>query len=165
MHEEIVGIWMICAIVATYIGSRKGEGCIGFIIGLLFGPLGIVFALLSKGERRTCPSCKELIHKDANVCPQCRMNFGRVPPTLQQVAPVPAAARKPKTPPPPRQVATRSAPATQQPGIFLHLDGKVVGPFTTTQIENYLQSGAATLDSLCCIEGSDQWQPVRSLAS
>lgn len=163
--EGFFVIWILCGLIAAVIGEKKGEGCAAFFIGFLFGPFGILFALLSKGNRRTCPHCKELIHKDANVCPHCRMTLGGVAPSPQQVATIPAAAPKPKTPPLPRQVSSRSAPATHQPGIFLHLDGNVMGPFTTTQIEDYLQSGAATLDTLCCIEGSEQWQPLSSLVS
>jgi len=65
-------IWLFCGVVAGMIGSKKGEGCGAFLIGVLFGPFGILFALLSKGNRRACPHCKELIHKDATVCPKCQ---------------------------------------------------------------------------------------------
>lgn len=68
----IILFWLFCGIVAAMIGSKKGEGCFSFIIGLIFGPFGIVFALLSKGNRKECPHCKELIHKDAKVCPHCQ---------------------------------------------------------------------------------------------
>jgi len=54
------------------IGSKKGEGVSAFLLGLLFGPFGILLALFSKGNRITCPHCRELVHKDATVCPNCQ---------------------------------------------------------------------------------------------
>jgi len=54
------------------IGARKGEGCAGLILGIPFGPFAILFALFSKGNRKTCPYCKEWVHKDASVCPRCQ---------------------------------------------------------------------------------------------
>ena len=64
-------IWILSALIAAAIGAKKGEGILGFIIGIIFGPLGVIFALLSKGNRVKCPACKELINKDASRCPKC----------------------------------------------------------------------------------------------
>jgi hypothetical protein len=68
-------LWLLCGLIAGTIGKRKGEGFFAFIIGLIFGPFGIIFALISRGNRRTCPYCKELIHKDAIRCPHCQKEF------------------------------------------------------------------------------------------
>lgn len=65
-------IWVALGIVGWMIGSRKGMPVASLLIVLLFGPIGIVVALLSKGNRVPCPSCRELIHADATVCPHCR---------------------------------------------------------------------------------------------
>jgi len=65
-------VWMFCGIVSAMVGAKKGEGCLGFILGMFLGPFGILFALLSKGNRKTCPFCKEMIHQDASVCSHCR---------------------------------------------------------------------------------------------
>ena len=72
-----VMIWLLCGIVAAMIGQKKGEGCMAFIIGVLFGPFGILFALLSKGNRVTCPHCRETVHKDATVCPHCQREIAQ----------------------------------------------------------------------------------------
>jgi len=73
--EIAIIFWLLCGIVAAMIASKKGEGFLGFIVGVLFGPFGILFALLSTGRnRKTCPHCKELIHKDATVCSHCQRN-------------------------------------------------------------------------------------------
>ena len=70
------------------IGSRKGEGCAAFIFGVLLGPFGIVFAIFSKGNRKACPFCKELVHRDAIVCPHCQREVAA---ERLQVAPGPAS--------------------------------------------------------------------------
>jgi hypothetical protein len=64
--------WLVCGIIAAMIGSKKGESCLGFIIGALLGPIGILLAILSRGNRKACPSCKEMINKKAKVCPHCQ---------------------------------------------------------------------------------------------
>ena len=67
-----VFLWLVCGVVAAMIGSKKGEGCAGFIFGVLLGPIGILIAVLSSGNRKSCPSCKEMINKQAKVCPHCQ---------------------------------------------------------------------------------------------
>lgn len=68
--------WAICAIIASLVGAKKGRPVLGFFLGLLCGPIGILTTLLIKGNRRECPRCRERIHKDAWVCPYCR---GEIP--------------------------------------------------------------------------------------
>ena len=65
-------IWVACGIIAGIVANKKGEGCLGVIIGLLLGPLGALIAIASSGNRVECPHCKEMIHKAATVCPHCR---------------------------------------------------------------------------------------------
>lgn len=70
--EGLIFFWIVCGIVATIIGSRKGAGCSAFIVGLALGPLGIVVAIIMKGDRQQCPSCQEYINKNASKCPNCQ---------------------------------------------------------------------------------------------
>jgi hypothetical protein len=72
----LVVFWVLCGVVAAIIGEQKGSGCTGFMLGLLFGPFGILFAALAKGDRKQCPHCKERMHKDATVCPHCQRDVG-----------------------------------------------------------------------------------------
>jgi hypothetical protein len=58
-----VFLWILCGVAAAMIGNQKGEGCSAFFIGVIFGPFGILFALLSSGNRKACP-----------VCPRCQRN-------------------------------------------------------------------------------------------
>jgi hypothetical protein len=69
---EFLIIWLIFGIVSAWIGAKKGQGGTTFVIGVLLGPLGLLVAVLSKGNRRKCPLCRELMHRDATVCPHCR---------------------------------------------------------------------------------------------
>jgi len=68
--------WILCGVAAGMIGSGKGQGCLGFILGFLLGPFGIVFALLMKGDRKQCPLCKEYISKNSKRCPKCQADLG-----------------------------------------------------------------------------------------
>jgi hypothetical protein len=65
-------VWLVCALIASAIGSKKGEPFSGFLFGAVLGPLGVLLALLSSGNRKPCPACREKIHKKATVCPHCR---------------------------------------------------------------------------------------------
>lgn len=69
---EFFLLWILCAVVAAMIGSRKGRGGLGFFLGFFFGPFGILFALLIQGNRRECPACRSMIHKEATICPHCQ---------------------------------------------------------------------------------------------
>lgn len=64
--------WLLCGVIAAGIGSHKGEGCSGFFVGCILGPVGILVAILSSGNKKACPFCKESIHKNALICPFCR---------------------------------------------------------------------------------------------
>lgn len=73
---EFVLIWLACGVIAGIIGSQKGEGCSGFLVGLILGPIGIITGLLSPGANRVkCPYCRKLIDKKAIKCPYCQSDI------------------------------------------------------------------------------------------
>jgi hypothetical protein len=55
-----------------FIGSNKGLGCAGLVLGLILGPFGIILVLVLNGDRVKCPFCGKLIDKKAIVCPYCQ---------------------------------------------------------------------------------------------
>lgn len=67
----VIFAMIACAVISSAIGAKKGEMANGFILGFLLGPLGVIFALISKGDRRKCPMCTELISQEATVCRHC----------------------------------------------------------------------------------------------
>jgi hypothetical protein len=45
---SILLIWLMCAVAGAMIGSSKGETATGFVLGLLFGPFGMLFILVDE---------------------------------------------------------------------------------------------------------------------
>jgi ribosomal protein L32 len=80
-----VVVWLICGFAAAAIYSNKGRsGAAAFIVGVLFGPIGVLLALLSsrdtaaverkaltEGAIKKCPYCGELVRREAVVCKHC----------------------------------------------------------------------------------------------
>lgn len=69
-------IWFLFAAGGAAIGVPKDRGLLGFFLGLLFGPFGLLFICLIPGNRRTCPACKMRVHPEASICPHCRSEIG-----------------------------------------------------------------------------------------
>jgi hypothetical protein len=66
-------VWFVCTIASTYIGMQRGFPFLGFINGLILGPLGLFFVIIQKNSTRyPCPNCAEQILKKAKVCPHCQ---------------------------------------------------------------------------------------------
>jgi hypothetical protein len=104
----IIGLifWFVCGLVAsTMFESRGHSGCSGFLLGFLFGPLGIVIAAVTPptqatvqqnqqaldsrrlvtGELKRCPYCAELVKRQAIVCRYCGRDL--TTPSARPVAP------------------------------------------------------------------------------
>lgn len=86
------GIWLICGIIAAVIYSNKGRsGLTAFIVGFLFGPIGVILAALTPadtaaverkavttGSMKKCPFCAELVRAEATVCKHCQRELPAV---------------------------------------------------------------------------------------
>lgn len=81
-----VFIWIGLGIVGAMIASSKGNnGCGGFVLGVLLGPIGLLIAFFSSdnenakrekdGYTKKCPYCAEYVKKDAIVCKHCGRTF------------------------------------------------------------------------------------------
>jgi hypothetical protein len=79
----------MCGIASSMIFKSKGRDKVGgFFLGVVFGPFGIVFALLwskdykaiehrdiDAGHFRKCPDCAELVKADARKCRFCNADL------------------------------------------------------------------------------------------
>jgi hypothetical protein len=52
MTDTVLYLWIPSILLSTIIGARKGELVGGFIVGCIFGPLGVLVALGSSGHNR-----------------------------------------------------------------------------------------------------------------
>ena len=81
----LIAIWVLCGVVAGAIGASRNVGfALHALIGFLFGPIGILTALLfkptdedkyrGKGDASgltKCPDCAELVKVEARICKHC----------------------------------------------------------------------------------------------
>ena len=75
--EIAIVLWIFFGIVTAIVASGKGRsGCGWFLIGVLFGPFGLI-AAFAVGSSYQCPKCKKGIDKEATICPYCRTEFGK----------------------------------------------------------------------------------------
>ena len=61
-----------CAVLGGFIGNHRGSAVIGFALGFLLGPLGVLLAFTLRKPSAPCPYCKENVKLGAIVCPHCR---------------------------------------------------------------------------------------------
>lgn len=67
----ILIFWIMPVALGTFIGSKKGEAVISFILLVFLGWIWFPFVVMSRGKRKRCLSCYEWIHKKANICSHC----------------------------------------------------------------------------------------------
>ena len=80
-----LGSWLLFVIAAGMVGAQKGQTFGGIMLGIFFGPLGLMLALLSTGDRLGCPMCMELFAPGARICPHCQTKFAK--PTVPIIHP------------------------------------------------------------------------------
>jgi hypothetical protein len=68
MDPTIGAIWIVSALISAAIGKYKRQLWKSVAIGVLFGPLGAIAALMSDAK---CPFCAYGIPTFAKVCPHC----------------------------------------------------------------------------------------------
>ena len=74
---EFIILWIACAFIGGKIGGKKGQGGTGFILGLLFGPVGCLMILAMSGDTVDCPHCRSKISPKATTCPKCAKDISR----------------------------------------------------------------------------------------
>ena len=74
-------LWVFFAFLCMAIWSGKGGSSgAGFLLGLLLGIFGLLYVAFARpapvrpdvSMLRECPYCKELMRRDASVCPHCQ---------------------------------------------------------------------------------------------
>lgn len=96
--------WFVCGLVGAAITENRGHGAgLGFFLGALFGPLGILIAAVlavqpvsqtvnpqlqaTNQDRRPCPYCAEMILREAKVCRFCGRDIEPLP-AISAIAPL-----------------------------------------------------------------------------
>lgn len=98
--EIVLLTWLICGILAAVIGSNRGDNGIGwFFIGLLLGPIGVIFSFFAKGKQqkelekaekgiskeiKICEMCAEAVKAQAKICKHCGHEFSQEQPVKEQ---------------------------------------------------------------------------------
>lgn len=70
----VVVCWLSCSFLGYLAGQAKCAAAEGAILGLVFGPLGIIVACFIDG-RPKCPHCSGRYDAGAKVCPHCRASL------------------------------------------------------------------------------------------
>lgn len=54
------------------IGRNKSADRLGFWLGALLGPVGLILAAVAIDGRKKCPVCRERVNESAEKCGHCR---------------------------------------------------------------------------------------------
>jgi hypothetical protein len=62
----IFGAWLLCGLLGAAVGREAGKGRLGFCLGILLGPLGLLIAAVATiPGRKTPPSPSPSLHRPA----------------------------------------------------------------------------------------------------
>jgi len=67
---EIMILLIFLGLIGAVIGQKKARTLEGFMAGLLLGPLGLIWIIVTKAKLK-CPECKGLIEKNVKKCKHC----------------------------------------------------------------------------------------------
>ena len=74
----IVGVLLI-SYIGALIGSTKGHTMLGFFLGLVLGPIGLIIIAMTQDDRFKCPTCGGSIVPGKMRCKNCGAQLARAP--------------------------------------------------------------------------------------
>jgi hypothetical protein len=77
MQEFLISLYVLSIPCAFLVGLRKKQGIAMAILAMLFGPFGLLFAILYRGYKLRCPYCGEWILAKAVFCRWCQHSIDR----------------------------------------------------------------------------------------
>ena len=89
----LIVMWSFFGVTSAVIADTRGSGAgVGFLLGVLLGPIGLVVAAvlpvnpaalternIKEGRLRRCMRCREAIQHDALQCPHCGQAYMLAP--------------------------------------------------------------------------------------
>ena len=84
IDNSFLAVYAVAAVIFGIVSAviwraRGGQPMAGFLIGLVFGILGLLWAIFGNTgayPKRECPWCRSSIRSDALVCPRCQREIG-----------------------------------------------------------------------------------------
>lgn len=94
---EILGWWIIGALIGYAASQKKGFSPVGGVLGgMWLGPLAFLMFMVSgvtkeDANRKKCPHCAEWVKGDAKICKHCHQSLVSAPPRRTVPPPIPRA--------------------------------------------------------------------------
>ena len=96
----VVVLWLMFGLVSGVLGATRNVGFwLHATVGFLFGPVGILTALLFKPTEEAtftnkgsdsglikCPMCAELVKSEAKICKHCKSELNNIEPQVTEVS-------------------------------------------------------------------------------
>ena len=157
---------LISGLVGMAIGQGKGRVEVGFLFGILLGPIGWILVAIGPENGPKCPFCKETVKNDAIACKHCGRDILNQASTQPQVEsdllwPLSYWTKNRAS-----TIAPMKAPdsnTAEVPTIYLLSEEQQTGPFTISEINERKLKTAFSPDTMYWREGMKEWRSITQL--